>query len=79
MPGFEDCVRQADRCNYYRTDAEKVMLPSPISEGDPPLSGPRLKAEEEPPGRAPGFSQRLSSKSMAISETPILHGMMTNR
>ena len=27
------------------------MLPSPISEGDPPLPGPRLKAGEEPPGR----------------------------
>ena len=27
------------------------MLPSPISKGDPPLPGPRLKAEEKPPGR----------------------------
>ena len=52
------------------------MLPSPISEGDPPLPGPRLKAEEEPPGRTPDLSQRLSSKSMATPETPILRTVL---
>ena len=50
MPGFEDCVWQAGAVITGQT-AEKVMLPSPISEDDPPLPGPRLKAGEEPPGR----------------------------
>ena len=61
------------------------MLPSPISEGDPPLPGPRLKAEEEPPGMdsrpfPAAFLQvhghTLSSKSMAIPETPILRTVL---
>ena len=39
----------------------------------PPLPGPRLKAEEEPPGMDSLPFPTASSKSMAISVTPILH------
>ena len=46
MPGFEDRVWQTGAII-----AGQTQLPSPISKGDPPLSGPRFKAEEEPSGR----------------------------
>ena len=119
MPGFEDCVWQAGAVITGQT-AEKVMLPSPISEDDPTGGISRLAKMRKPQCTGvhedfrikrnaeitllrhpliaalhcqaigsrqrkcrwvgtPDLSQRLSSKSMAISETPILHKVTTNR
>ena len=53
------------------------MLPSPISEGDLHCHAPGSRQRKSRRVGTPGLSQRLSSKSMAISETPILCHMIT--
>ena len=53
------------------------MLPSPISEGDLHCHAPGSRQRKSRRVGTPGLSQRLSSKSMAISETPILCHIIT--